>query len=46
MSTDFPLTLGAGGRVRRSHMQARIGEGGRRLDLSTVSGSVRLRALP
>lgn len=46
MSSDFPLTLGAGGRVRRSHMQARIGAGGRTLSLSTVSGDVRLRALP
>lgn len=46
LSSDFPLTLGAGGRMRRSRMQARIGDGGRRLDLSTVSGDVRLRALP
>ena len=46
LSSDFPLTLGAGGRVRRSHLQARIGEGGRTLALSTVSGDVRLRALP
>jgi hypothetical protein len=46
MSSDFPLTLGAGGRVRRSHMQARIGAGGRTLSLSTVSGDVRLQALP
>jgi hypothetical protein len=27
-------------------MEARIGSGGRRLELSTVSGSVRIRALP
>jgi len=46
LSSDFPMTLGGGGRIRRSHMQARIGEGGRRLELSTVSGSVRIRALP
>ena len=46
LSSDFPLTLGGGGRVRRSHLQARIGAGGRTLTLSTVSGSVRLRALP
>jgi hypothetical protein len=46
MSTDFPLTLGAGGRIRRNRMQARVGEGGRTLVLSTVSGSVHLRALP
>ena len=46
MASDFPLTLGAGGRVRRSHLQARIGAGGRTLSLSTVSGDVRLRAIP
>jgi hypothetical protein len=46
MSSDFPLTLGAGGRVRRSNLRARIGEGGRTLALSTVSGDVRLRKLP
>jgi hypothetical protein len=45
LSSDFPLTLGGGGRMRRSHLQARIGEGGRTLSLSTVSGSVRLRAI-
>lgn len=44
LSSDFPLTLG--GRVRPRNLQARIGAGGRRLDLSTVSGSVRIRALP
>lgn len=44
LSSDFPLTLG--GRVRPRNMTARIGAGGRRLDLSTVSGSVRIRALP
>ena len=46
MSSDFPLTLGGGGRMSRSRMQARVGAGGRTLSLSTVSGSVRLRALP
>jgi len=46
LASDFPMTLGAGGRMRRSHMQARIGDGGRRLVLSTVSGDVRIRALP
>jgi hypothetical protein len=44
MSSDFPLTLG--GRFQRRRMEARIGGGGRRLELSTVSGSVRIRALP
>jgi hypothetical protein len=46
LSSDFPLTLGAGGRMRRGRMEARLGEGGRRLTLSTVSGDIRLRALP
>lgn len=46
LTSDFALTLGAGGRIRRSRMQARIGEGGRTLSLSTVSGDVRLRTLP
>ena len=41
VSTDFPLT--ATGRISRRHLQGTIGSGGRRLDLETVNGSVRLR---
>jgi DUF4097 and DUF4098 domain-containing protein YvlB len=44
LSSDLPMTLG--GRFGRRRMEARIGGGGRRLELSTVSGSVRIRALP
>jgi hypothetical protein len=41
ISTDFPLTIS--GRVSRRHVTGTIGAGGRRLDLDTVNGSVRLR---
>lgn len=42
IDTDYPLTLN--GRLSRRSLDARIGKGGRRLDISTVSGDVRLRA--
>jgi hypothetical protein len=42
MDSDFPLTLN--GRVRRNSLEARIGRGGRDLDVTTVSGNVRLRS--
>jgi len=42
MNSDFPITLG-NGRMSRRRIEARIGNGGRRLDVSTVSGSLRLR---
>jgi hypothetical protein len=41
LDSDFPLTLN--GRVSRSSINARIGKGGRELDVHTVSGDVRLR---
>jgi hypothetical protein len=41
MDTDYPLTLN--GRMSRNRIEARIGEGGRNLDIGTVSGNVRLR---
>ncbi len=41
LTSDFPVTL-RGGFSRRS-MDARIGNGGRRLDVSTVSGDLRIR---
>ena len=43
LESDFPLTLT--GRTRRSNVEARIGTGGRRIDVSTVSGDVRLRSV-
>ena len=42
LDSDFPLTLN--GRVSRSSLEARIGKGGRDLEVRTVSGDVRLRA--
>jgi hypothetical protein len=42
MDSDFPLTLN--GRVRRNSLEARIGRGGRELQVTTVSGNVRLRS--
>ncbi|HEX7938029.1 MAG TPA: DUF4097 family beta strand repeat-containing protein [Gemmatimonadaceae bacterium] len=41
LDSDFPLTLN--GRVNRSSINARIGKGGRELEIHTVSGDVRLR---
>jgi DUF4097 and DUF4098 domain-containing protein YvlB len=43
INSDYALTLG-NGRMNRRNIEARIGAGGRRLDLSTVSGDVKLRA--
>lgn len=42
MESDFPLTLN--GRMSRNRIEARIGEGGRDLEIRTVSGDVRIRA--
>ena len=41
LDSDFQMTLG--GRMSRHQIEARIGRGGRDLQLSTVSGDVRLR---
>src|SRR2546423_1623138 len=41
--SDFPLTLN--GRLNKHSLEARIGRGGRDLEVHTVSGDVRLRAL-
>lgn len=41
IDSDFPITLN--GRMSRRNVEARIGQGGRRLDLQTVSGDVRIR---
>lgn len=41
IESDFPLTLN--GRVNRHSLEARIGKGGRMLEVHTVSGNVRLR---
>lgn len=42
LDSDFPLTLN--GRMNRHALEARIGKGGRELEVTTVSGDVRLRA--
>ena len=42
LDSDFQMTLG-GGRMNRHRIEARIGRGGRDLDITTVSGDVRLR---
>jgi hypothetical protein len=44
IDSDFPLTLG-NGRMNSHRMSARIGNGGRRLDVGTVSGDLRLRII-
>jgi hypothetical protein len=41
MESEFPLVLN--GRVNRRSFEARIGKGGRELEVRTVSGNVRLR---
>ena len=41
LDSDFPLTLN--GRMSRHSLEARIGKGGRELEVTTVSGDVRLR---
>jgi DUF4097 and DUF4098 domain-containing protein YvlB len=45
VNSDFALTVGNTNRMRRGSVEARIGNGGRRLDVHTVSGSLRLRAI-
>jgi DUF4097 and DUF4098 domain-containing protein YvlB len=42
IDSDFSLTLG-NGRMNRRSVAARIGNGGRRLDVGTVSGDLKLR---
>ena len=41
LDSEFQMTLG--GRTSRRRIEARIGRGGRDLDVTTVSGDVRLR---
>ena len=44
INSDFPLTLG-NGRMSRRRTEARIGSGGRRLEVGTVSGDLKLRSI-
>jgi len=43
INSDYAMTLG-NGRMNHRNIEARIGAGGRHLDLNTVSGDVKLRA--
>lgn len=43
INSDFPLTI-TSGRMKRRNIDARIGAGGRALDVNTVSGSLRIIA--
>lgn len=43
INSDFPVTLGGSNRWSRRRLEARVGDGGRRLDVSTVSGDLKLR---
>ena len=43
IDTDFPITVN--GRMSPRHIRGSIGSGGRRLELETVNGSIRLRKL-
>jgi DUF4097 and DUF4098 domain-containing protein YvlB len=42
LDSDYPITMGSG-RMSRRNIDARIGSGGRRLELNTVSGDVKIR---
>ncbi|HEY4216426.1 MAG TPA: DUF4097 family beta strand repeat-containing protein [Gemmatimonadaceae bacterium] len=44
LNSDFPITL-SNGRMNRRRIEARIGKGGRRLELQTVSGDVRIKKI-
>jgi DUF4097 and DUF4098 domain-containing protein YvlB len=44
IDTDFPITVN--GRMSPRHLRGSIGQGGRRLELETVNGSIRLHKLP
>jgi hypothetical protein len=43
LDSEFQMTLG--GRMNRRRIEARIGRGGRDMDVATVSGDVRLRVM-
>ncbi|HEY4307371.1 MAG TPA: DUF4097 family beta strand repeat-containing protein [Gemmatimonadaceae bacterium] len=45
IDSDFPITVGGNGRMNRRSVNARIGAGGRRLDVSTVSGDLKLKSV-
>jgi len=45
VNSDFPLTVGSSRSMRRGGMEARVGNGGRRLEFHTVSGNLRLRSI-
>jgi DUF4097 and DUF4098 domain-containing protein YvlB len=45
IDSDFPITVGGNGRMSRRSVDARIGSGGRRLDVNTVSGDLRIRTV-
>jgi DUF4097 and DUF4098 domain-containing protein YvlB len=44
LDSDFPLVIRGGSRMARRTITGTIGRGGRELQLTTVSGNVRLRA--
>ncbi|MFI5207085.1 MAG: DUF4097 family beta strand repeat-containing protein [Gemmatimonadales bacterium] len=44
IESDFEITIQGGMSMRRSRLHGRIGQGGRALRVSTVNGSIRLRA--
>ena len=44
ITSDFPVSVQ--GRLSPRHLQGRIGQGGRQLDMETVNGSIRIRQVP
>jgi len=45
INSDFQLVVSGGSRPNRRNLDARIGGGGRRLDLNTVSGDVKIKMI-
>jgi DUF4097 and DUF4098 domain-containing protein YvlB len=45
VDSDFQLVVSGGSRMNRGGVDGRIGNGGRRLDLNTVSGDLRIRSI-
>ena len=43
IESDFPITIGGGGRFGRRNLDFTVGSGGARMELGTVSGNFHLR---
>ena len=43
INSDFPITISGGSMMRRQQLHGTIGQGGRRLSLSSINGGIRIR---